>query len=155
MSVVVFFCVMPGCHVVCKRYLFASKACIIPSNFVKAPTIDGIPTGFLMLLLWNDWNFVVEDSHSWPLLRISHKIIDYLFLTIDRISWKYFFLRNFPVYMSDNKRESCVVVTGAASGIGKSICLELDKKGLRIALWDINQVIKILSRKSNEPNSTT
>ena len=37
--------------------------------------------------------------------------------------------------------EGCVVVTGAASGIGRSICNELDKRGFRIALWDIEKVL--------------
>jgi len=34
----------------------------------------------------------------------------------------------------------CVVVTGAASGIGKAICQELNKKDFVIALWDIDMV---------------
>jgi len=42
--------------------------------------------------------------------------------------------------MADNSNiEGCVVVTGAASGIGRSICNELDKRGFRIALWDIEK----------------
>ena len=34
----------------------------------------------------------------------------------------------------------CVVVTGAASGIGRSVSLELNKKGCVTALWDKDQV---------------
>lgn len=33
----------------------------------------------------------------------------------------------------------CVVVTGAASGIGRAICVELNRKGFVAALWDINK----------------
>ena len=33
----------------------------------------------------------------------------------------------------------CVVVTGAASGIGRAISIELIKKGFIVALWDIDE----------------
>ena len=34
----------------------------------------------------------------------------------------------------------CVVVTGAASGIGRAISMELASQGFVTALWDINKV---------------
>ena len=33
----------------------------------------------------------------------------------------------------------CVVVTGAASGIGKAISIEVSKKGFLTVLWDVDQ----------------
>ena len=37
---------------------------------------------------------------------------------------------------------ACVVITGAAGGIGRAICMELVRlnKGYKLALWDKDQV---------------
>ena len=34
----------------------------------------------------------------------------------------------------------CVVVTGAASGIGRAVSIELEKRGHVTALWDMDKV---------------
>ena len=34
----------------------------------------------------------------------------------------------------------CVVVTGAASGIGRAVSIELSRQGFVTALWDIDKV---------------
>ena len=52
------------------------------------------------------------------------------------------FIYNCSEYNLRDKMASagCVVVTGAASGIGKHITMELVMKGRTTVLWDVDQV---------------
>ena len=43
----------------------------------------------------------------------------------------------------------CVVVTGAASGIGRAVSIELERRGHVTALWDMDKVCVLVLAEKN------